>query len=287
MGLPNATHGGPVHTDRGQSTEHNQDGTSRARYANEPHSPEWSLYHRSDQRQCAATGFQICQACDTTNHQSSSSCKACGGTELEPARCLSEAVDGKMTCGAHGGNFKPTPQHIAAARRGSLKTGLNFNEVMYCPCSARRDTCTYQNELQDADGVERCAIEQSMIDTMSAAFIEEYDLDDVSDMLMLSRLTMTMVRIARAENNIVKYGELIERSRASPNGAVEVWMEASPSSTIVNQLDSRLQAWLKSLAVSRDSRANLELTNTKVDIAKVLSGDSDIKTILVGESNET
>ena len=286
MGIPNATHGGPVHSDRQSATEHNQDGTSRARFANTKFDSEWLQHHRPDQRQCAATGYQLCNECNTENHQSNATCKECGSTDLEPTRCRNEAVDGKMTCGAHGGNFKPSPQHVAATRRGTLTTGLNFNEVMYCPCTARKETCTHQNELQDIDGVERCIIEQSMIDTMSTAFIDEYDLDDVSDMLMLSRLTMTMVRIARAENNIVKYGELIERSRSSPTG-VEIWMEASPSTTIVNQLDSRLQAWLKSLAVSRDSRANLELTSTKVDIARILSGDSEIKTITVDDPNET
>ena len=285
MAIPNATHGGPVHVDRKQSTEYNTDNYSRARFANEPSPEEWVAQHAPDQRQCAATGSQICLECGAISHQSNSKCKECGGIELEPARCQNEAVDGKMTCGAHGGNFKPSPQHVAATRQGTITTGLNFNEVMYCPCSARKDTCTHQCELQDADGVNRCVIEQSMINSISAAFIEEYDLDNVSDMLMLSRLAMTMVRIARAENNIVKYGELIERSRSSPTG-VEVWMEASPSTTIVNQLDARLQAWLKSLAVSRDSRSNLELTNTRVDIARVLSGDSDIKTIVVN-SDET
>lgn len=286
MAIPNATHGGPVHIDRNQSTEYNTDKYSRARFANEPSPEEWVVQHAPESRQCAATGFQICQECGVISHQSNTTCKECGSAELEPARCQNEAVDGKMTCAAHGGNFKPSPQHIAATRRGTFTTGLNFAEIMYCPCTARKDTCTHQNELQDADGVERCIIEQSMIDSITAAFIDEYELDNVSDMLMLSRLAMTMVRIARAENNIVKYGELIERSRSSPTG-VEIWMEASPSTTIVNQLDSRLQAWLKSLAVSRDSRSNLELTNTKVDIARVLSGDSDMKTIVVEDSNET
>lgn len=286
MAIPNATHGGPVHVDRQQQTEYNTDNTSRARFANEPYDSEWLQHHRPNQRQCAATGSQICNECGVTSHQSNTTCKECGSAELEPARCQNEAVDGKMTCAAHGGNFKPSPQHIAATRRGTFTTGLNFAEVMYCPCTARKDTCIHQNKLQDADGVERCIIEQSMIDSITAAFIDEYELDNVSDMLMLSRLAMTMVRIARAENNIVKYGELIERSRSSPTG-VEIWMEASPSTTIVNQLDSRLQAWLKSLAVSRDSRSNLELTNTKVDIARVLSGDSDIKTIIVEDSDET
>ncbi|MCK5612006.1 hypothetical protein KAR91_59600 [Candidatus Pacearchaeota archaeon] len=286
MGLPNATHGGPVHSDRQSVTEYNKDGTSRARFAQAPSSEEWVINHAQDERQCAATGYQVCNNCGTECHQSSEKCLECGSTELEPTRCRGIAVENKMTCGAHGGNFKPSPQHIAAMRRGTIKTGLNFNEVMYCPCSARKETCSQQKELQDADGVDRCIIEQQMIDSMSAAFIDEYELDDVSDMLMLSRLTMTMVRIARAENNIIKYGELIERSRSSPTG-VEIWMEASPSTTIVNQLDSRLQAWLKSLAVSRDSRANLELTSTKVDIAKVLSGESNAATITLGDSYET
>ena len=286
MAIPNATHGGPVHADRQQQTGYNTDNTSRARFANESSPEEWVAQHAPESRQCAATGSQICQECGATSHQSNTTCKECGSAELEPARCQNEAVDGKMTCAAHGGNFKPSPQHIAATRRGTFTTGLNFAEIMYCPCTARKDTCMHQCELQDADGVERCIIEQSMIDSITAAFINEYELDNVSDMLMLSRLAMTMVRIARAENNIVKYGELIERSRSSPNGMVEKWFEASPSTTIVNQLDSRLQAWLKSLAVSRDSRSNLELTNTRVDIAKVLSGDSDMKTIIVGELDD-
>lgn len=280
MTIPNATHGGPVHSDRTTAVDCNDSGTSRAKFAQQPYDPEWIATHDVDDRQCAAIGTQLCQTCGISNHQSDAACKSCGSLNLTPTLCTNVAVDGKATCGAHGGNFKLTPKHRAALLRGTLKFGLNFQEIMLCPCAPYANTCMRKCEIQDADGVDRCAIEQDMIDSISSAFIEEYELDDVADMLMLSRLTMTMVRIARAEKNIVKYGELVERTRSQPNGSVEIWMEQNPSGNIVNQLDSRLQAWLKALALSRDARSNLELTNARVDIAQLLSDpQSDVKTI--------
>ena len=286
MSIPNTTHGGSVHSDRRKKTEYNQDGTSRSKFADQPSSEEWIIQHDDIARQCTAIGFQVCNSCGSIGHQSNLKCMECSSSDLTPARCTNEAVDGKMTCSAHGGTFKPSPQHLAATRRGSLTTGLNFNQIMLCPCKPYAQNCPRKNELQDADGVERCIIEQEFFDALTSEFIAEYDLTSIADLLILQRLGMAMIKIQRGERNLVKFGDLVERSQAQPNGTVSLWMEANPSNAIVNSLDATLKGWLKELAATRAARSNLELTNTKVDIARILSGDSEIKTIVVEDSDD-
>ena len=300
MAIPNKGSGGPVQTSRKRASPYNVDGTSRAQFADQKNEEGWVHEGRmidgpdgqEEARQCAAADERLrkCAECGEIFPYKTSTepCKGCGASPifLESVRCQRIAVPGYMTCVGHGGGFKLSPQHKAALMRANVKTGMNFNQILYCACNMFGDTCEYKNMYFDDDGCCRCYIEKLVFDSVVDHFISTYNLDEVADMIILQRLAMTILRIMRNEKWVAARGEVVERIRSSPDGSVERWFEANASSQIIAKLDSQLLSWLKSLDVTRQGR-NAAARNAKGvgDLAALLS-DVTVSTSQVIEIDE-
>lgn len=265
--------GGVIHHERKKPSEYNVGGTSRARFAGEPNEDDWPheglvLENGELARQCAGTAYErICKECGCEYHHVQGKCPECSSEEKEVMRCQNIAVPGYMTCAWHGGGQKRTKHDIAKARRGSITNGVSVSEIMLCPCKMHGDTCPYKDMYFDDDGISRCFPEKQFYDSIVNYFKNTYDLDDAADLLMLNRLAMTLTRIMRGEKIVAKQGEIVERERFTEGGS-ERWFEQSSASKAVDQLDKRLQAWLKELAVTKSAREGKKVT---VDLASELT----------------
>jgi hypothetical protein len=273
--------GGPVHKERAKSTDLNVCGNTTAFFAGHPDEEGWEYageeYGGEPARQCPAlhSGKKVCNDCETSYNNREMECPECGSIEFHFIRCQNRCEPGKATCKTHGGAIVRSKEHADLAKRGSLKGGLNLVEIMLCPCIHEQD-CQFANQLVDPErygsNVPRCLPEQEFYDSLVEHFQETYTLDPAADQIMLSRLAMSYLRIMRGEKIIAKYGEIVERTRTSPDGSYESWYEQSSAAKTVESLDRRLQAWLKELAISKAAREGKKLTvNGNIDITSVLS----------------
>lgn len=258
MALPNKT-GGPVHCERTQASPYNEDGTSRALYANQPNEKDWvpvGEIYDEEPRQCAAGDRHL--ASDETG---------------SPPRCRRVAYPGKMTCRAHGGTFQLSPQHKAKAHAASVKTGLSVKTLMYCPCKPHGEHCPDKGMYTNEQGIQQCGPERQMYDSVTSYFMSYYDLDDAADLIMLDRLAMNLIRIRRAERLVAEQGEITERVRTSGDGSVERWFEPNAAGRVADQVDKRVQAWLKELAITKAARDGRKVTvSGTIDLATLLTG---------------
>lgn len=275
--------GGDIHYERRQETQYNKTGKSDALYANEPNEEFWEhegeMFKDEPARQCTAEDnmTRYCADCETAYGRNKNDiCPECGSNRYFLLRCLECAEPGKMVCRRHGGLPTQTKEVTDKMRRGKQTNGLCVTEIMLCPCTIHADTCPYAGQLVDEERygstVPRCYPEQVYYDSIIEQFSEKYDLDDVADRVMLYRLAMTLVRIARAEKLISSNGEIVERTRISPDGSVERWDEQNAAFKSVDSLDKRLQAWLKELQVSRAARNGKKLVvEERKDLTTLLS----------------
>jgi len=283
MVSPNPS-GGPQHLERIKNVgkEYNSHGSSNALFAGQPNEPGWAyegeIFKDEPARQCQAqeSPYRHCSVCDTTyNETNSATCPECGSFEYYKNRCPNRAEPGRTTCKGHGGTTKLTKEQSDKRVVKCTAHGLNVAEIMLCPC-LHKDTCPYAGQLVDKDkygsSVPRCLPEAEFYDATVEHFRNTYDLDPAADQVMLNRLVMSMLRIMRGEKIIAQYGEIVERTRASPDGSYETWWEQSAVAKTVDALDRRVQSWLKELNVSRAAREGKKLTIQKnVDISTVLS----------------
>jgi hypothetical protein len=149
-----------------------------------------------------------------------------------------------------------------------------------------KENCNYKDMYFDDDGESRCYLEKQMYDEIVQYISASYELDGAADMIVLNRLAMAMLRIKRAEKLVAKNGEIVERRRGAPDGSVETWFEPNSAGNVVNQLDSKLLNWLKSLNVTRQARQSQDTLANVGDIASLLSGDSDGEMVLIAPENQ-
>lgn len=274
MPIPNKT-GGAVQIERKQATPFNNDGTSKALFANQPNEPGWAhegviTDDGEEARQCAAASHTVeCVECGNRyDSRNIHSCKECGNPEHIKMRCTNIAVANYMTCKAHGGGFRQKPEVLRKAQMAVTKTGITVTHLMYCPCNAYKDKCQFAGKSEDG----MCSIESHMYTSLSEYFAQEYKIEQAADLLMLNRLVMTMIRIQRGERNLAECGEIMERTRMSPDGTVENWFEPAAATKVVDSLDRRLQSWLKELAITKAAREGKMLTvKGTIDIANMLT----------------
>jgi len=277
MTLPNKT-GGAVHSDQTKSSKYNNDGTSRAFFANDPNEPDWEPdpeeVYDEEPRQCAASQTHIakCIDCGTIYKHKNEFCPECESILRTRVRCKGVAVPEYMTCRIHGGGFKQKPEVLRKAQMASTSDGMSITEVMHCPCKAHKDICPYKEQYQDNNGWSRCLPEKRLYESITTFFQQHYEIDEAADMLMLNRLAMTLVRIERGEKLVARFGEITERERVGGDGSRETWYEESAASKIVDKLDRRLQSWLKELAVTKAAREGRNVNiSGKIDIASILT----------------
>lgn len=160
----------------------------------------------------------------------------------------------------------------------SITNGFNVSEILFCTKTCViANSCPFRENLVNVDRygstVPRCLPEQQIYDAIQDKFKEEYALDDVADQVMLDSLAMAIVRRARGNKILAANGELVERTRTSPDGSYETWQEPNPISNVVDSLDKRVQAWLKELAVSKAAREGRNVNvNGTINLLNVLSG---------------
>lgn len=282
MVIPMST-GGPIHKERKKIITL-PDGTkveTTAFYAGQPNEEGWEYggeeYKGEIARQCAGQTHtkRICNVCDTTYSHSKSECPECGSPDYHINRCTNPAEPKAVVCREHGGSIVRTQEHADLAKRGSLRGGLTMSQIMLCPC-IHSDKCGYANMLVDearyGSKVPRCLPEQEFHDAMVEFFNTEYELDPVADQIMLERLIMSMIRVNRGERIIAQYGEIVERTKTSPDGSYESWWEQSAAAKTVDSLDRRIQAWLKEMQATKAAREGNKLNVTgKIDFATILS----------------
>jgi len=278
MTLPNKT-GGVVHSERTQKSKYNNDGTSRALFANQPNEEGWEPdpeeVYDEEPRQCAAsqTHYVKCVDCGQIYSKATNrnECPECKSILQEKLRCQGVAVPEYMTCYRHGGGFKQKPEVLRKAKMASMTDGMSVTEVMHCPCKMHKDICPYKEQYHDNNGWARCLPEKKLYESIISFFQQHYEVDEAADMLMLNRLAMTLVRIERGEKIIARYGEITERERFTEGGK-ETWYEESAASKIVDKLDRRLQSWLKELAVTKAAREGRKVeVSGSIDIANILT----------------
>ncbi len=212
-------------------------------------------------RQCAAEDpmYRYCTDCDTKYHNSKKQCPECGSTDYILHRCTNCAEVEKTTCRAHGGTQVLSKEHSDKLKAASITTGMGISGILLCTKTCPiAEYCQYYQQYVNVErygtSLPRCFPEETLYDTLTSRVQEEYELDDVADQIMVNRFGTNMVRLLRGEKIIDACGELVERVRTSPDGTYETWQEVNPISKVIDQLDKRVQAWLKELAISRAAR---------------------------------
>jgi hypothetical protein len=231
-------------------------------------------------RQCGAKdgSYKYCIECDTKYAINKKACPECGASAYSMPRCKNMAEPGATTCETHTGNKVLTQQNADIMKSASLTHGFSISDILFCTQSCViAETCMHRNKLVDVDRynstVPRCLPEQQIYDAIQEKFRQEYELDEVADQVMLDSLATAIVRRARGNKILAANGELVERVRTSPDGTYETWHEANPISNVVDQLDKRVQAWLKELAVSKAAREGKKVNvNGTINLLNVLSG---------------
>ena len=297
MPTPNKT-GGPQHDERVTKVDQlNSQGQSKSLYANQPNEFGWQhegeLFKDAPARQCQAqqSPWKYCSVCDTRyNECKKPTCPECGSSDYYKLRCPNMAEPAHTTCSGHGGTTKLTNEQKDKRLLTGIKTGHHLAAIMLCPCM-QKDTCPYVGQLVDVERygstVPRCLPEQDVYDTTIEHFRNTYELDPAADQIMLNRMVMSMIRIIRGENIIAQYGEIVERTKQSPDGSYESWYEQSAVAKTVDSLDRRVQAWLKELNVTKAAREGQKITvNKTVDLTTTLSRKSITEDIIDVEFNE-
>lgn len=249
-------------------------GRSSAKYCGEPNQEGWKyegeMYKDELAKQCSGEDYYVkyCTECDTKYHVNSNNrvCPECGSSAFYFKRCTRRAEPNSEVCDAHGAKTKPSKQQRDKYVAAVTKTGMGItSEILMCtetcPIAAN---CPFKGELVNiaryGSDVPRCMPEERVHDVLIERFREEYELDDVADQIMLTRLAMSMIRLLRGEKIIAAYGELVDRVKTAPDGSYETWQEVNPVVHTVDQLDKRVQAWLKELAVSKAAREGRKIS---------------------------
>lgn len=236
-------------------------------------------------RQCAAENYydRECSGCGTKYHFAKKVCPKCGSSTYTMNRCTFCAEPGKATCKSHGGTNVMTKEHSDKCKAASITTGLGISDILLCTeTCVLAESCIYFQKLVDVDRygskVPRCLPEQAMYDSIMNQFKETYELDDVADQIMLDSLAIAIVRRERGRKIVSAKGELVDRIRTSPDGTYEKWSEPNAVSSVIDQLDKRVQAWVKELNVSKAAREGKKI-NYNINLTNLLSNPNNAKII--------
>jgi hypothetical protein len=118
-----------------------------------------------------------------------------------------------------------------------LKHGLFSSGFMLC------DRCVSNSKYEKFKPGNNCILEKEECDETVAKLIEEYDLDEVADLILAKRAGMYLIRINRAEAYEATVGL---------NEKTACW------DTYIGRLDSMLKGLFNDLAISRAKRMSLE-----------------------------
>lgn len=119
----------------------------------------------------------------------------------------------------------------------ALKHGLFRAGFMLC------DRCVFNGVCKHFEPRGQCVLERKAFDDVVSRLMEEFELESLADKIMVERVAMYLIRIARAE----AYEAAVGVGDKSP-----LWGE------YISRLDNMLRAFLNDLAVTRLQRKKLE-----------------------------
>jgi len=105
------------------------------------------------------------------------------------------------------------------------------------------DRCAFNGDCEHFQPRRQCALEKKAFENIVSRLIEEFELDMLADKILVERVAMYIIRIARAE----AYEAAVGVGEKSP-----IW------GNYISRLDNMLRAFLNDLAATRLQRKKLE-----------------------------
>jgi hypothetical protein len=132
---------------------------------------------------------------------------------------------------------------------GNWKHGFFRRGIMLC------DRCILNGKCECLIPDGECAVEKKAYGEIVAELTSQYGLDGIADEILVGRVAMVLIRVARAE-------------------VYEANVEVSDSSVLwgkyISDLDRMLRAFLKDLALTRAARKKMDKSNVLVDVDELL-----------------
>ena len=141
----------------------------------------------------------------------------------------------------------------------ALKHGFFRRGFMLC------DRCVLNGRCESFVPGGECDVEKKTYDRVFSELMEQYWLEGLADEIMVGRVAMYLIRIARAE---------VYEANVGVSDKSVAWGK------YVTGLDNTLRALLKELALTRTARKKLEENDVLVDfdrLLKVVKKKSDVK----------
>jgi hypothetical protein len=133
----------------------------------------------------------------------------------------------------------------------NLKHGFFKRGFMLC------DRCVLNGECESFAPGGECGVEKQAYDWLYSELVSQYGLEGLADEVLVGRVAMYLIRIARAE---------VYEANVGVSDASTVWGK------YIGELDKGLRVLLKDLALTRTERKKLEKDDVLVDVDHLLDG---------------
>jgi len=133
----------------------------------------------------------------------------------------------------------------------ALKHGFFRRSFMLC------DRCVLSGRCGSFVPGGECAVERKAYDGLVSEFMDQYGLDGLADEILVGRVAMYLIRIARAE---------VYEANVGVSDASVAW------GRYISGLDNTLHVLLRDLALTRAERKKLEKGDVLVDVDRLLNG---------------
>jgi len=133
----------------------------------------------------------------------------------------------------------------------ALKHGFFRRGFMLC------DRCVLSAKCESFVPGGECAVERKAYDCVVSELMGQYGLEGLADEILVGRVAMYLIRIARAE---------VYEANVGVSDESAVWGK------YIAGLDSTLRVLLKDLALTRAERKKLEKGGVLVDVDQLLNG---------------
>ena len=133
----------------------------------------------------------------------------------------------------------------------ALKHGFFRRGFMLC------DRCVLGGKCESFSPGGECAVERKAYDCVVSELMGQYGLEGLADEILVGRVAMYLIRIARAE---------VYEANVGVSDESAVWGK------YIAGLDSTLRVLLKDLALTRAERKKLEKGGVLVDVDQLLNG---------------
>lgn len=133
----------------------------------------------------------------------------------------------------------------------ALKHGFFRRGFMLC------DRCVLSGKCELFVPGGECAVERKAYDGLVSELMRQYGLEGLADEILVGRVAMYLIRIARAE---------VYEANVGVSDASVVW------GRYISGLDNTLRVLLRDLAITRTERKKLEKGDVLVDVDRLLIG---------------